>query len=69
MGVEGRVGLVATEGIVGEEDLVVTVEVEDQVGMVDILVAMEGIIADVEDIGGIMVGMVGSYPDYLSAVS
>ena len=54
--------LVATEGIVGEEGLVDrgdTVEVEDQVGMVDIMVAMVGI----------MVVMVASFPDYLSAVS
>ena len=71
--------LVATEGIVGEEGLVDrgdTVEVEDQVGMVDIMVAIEGMIGGVEGIVGIMVAMVGimvvmvaSFPDYLSAVS
>ena len=65
------VGLVATVGIAGEEGLValaVIVEVEDQVAMGDIMVAMEG----VEDIAGIMVGMAGimvgmagSFPDYL----
>jgi hypothetical protein len=47
--VVGRVGLAATEGIV---------EVEDRVGMVDIMVAREGIMAGVEDIVGIMVGLV-----------
>jgi hypothetical protein len=50
--------------------------VEDQAGMVGIMVAMEGNMAGVEDIAGIMVGMadimvvmVGSFPDYFSAES
>jgi hypothetical protein len=47
--VEDPGGLAATEGIV---------EVEDQAGMVDIMVATEGIIEGMEDIVGIMVGMV-----------
>ena len=64
---EDPAGLAATEDIV---------EVGDQVGMVDIMVAIEGIIGGVEGIVGIMVAMVGimvvmvaSFPDYLSAVS
>ena len=82
MEVEGPVGWedIVEEGglvgLVGPVRMVDTVEVEDQVGMVGIMVAMEGNMAGVEDIAGIMVGMadimvvmVGSFPDYLSAVS
>jgi len=54
---------VGVEDPVAKEDIV---GVEDQEGMADIMVAMEAIV-------GIMVGMadtmVGSFPDYLSAVS
>ena len=76
---EDRVGLVATEdiaGVGGPVDMVDTAEVEDPVGREGTTVATEGIIADVEDIVGITVGMadimvvmVGSFPAYLSAVS
>ena len=75
----GREDIVEEGGLVdlvGPVHMVDTVEVEGPVGMVDIMVAMEGIIAGVEDIVGIMVGMadimvvmVGSFPDYLSAES
>jgi hypothetical protein len=73
--------------LVSPVHMVDTLEVEDPVGKVETVpmagivevegrVAMEGIMAGVEDIGGIMAGMadimvdmVGSFPDYLSAVS
>ena len=54
-------GLAATEDIAGVEgpgDMLGIVEVEDQVGMVAITVATEGIIAGVAAIVGIMVGLV-----------
>jgi len=85
VGLADLVGPVHLVDTVEVEDQVVKVEtvpmagivvVEGRVGSGDIMVAMEGIMADVEDIGGIMVGMadimvvmVGSFPDYLSAVS
>jgi hypothetical protein len=57
-------------------DIVDIAGVEDPVGTGGIMAATEGIIADVEDIVGITVGMadimvvmVGSFPGYLSAVS
>jgi hypothetical protein len=55
------VGPAATAGIVGEEclgDLVVTAGVEDPMGLVDMMVAMEGTIAGLVDITGIMAGLV-----------
>ena len=72
-------GLGATEdiaGVGGPVDIVDIAGVEDPVGTGGIMAATEGIIADVEDIVGITVGMadimvvmVGSFPGYLSAVS
>ena len=53
----GGSGLAATEGIV---------EVEDQVGMADIMVATEGIIAGMGDIVGIMAGMVDIMAEAIS---
>ena len=68
VGEEALVGMVET---VGAEDQVIKVETEhmaervgvgDQVGLVNILVATEGITVDME-------GTRASFPDYLSAVS